>query len=179
MTEPYGCSDLFFLLAVAHLKSHCLAWANILQSEGLCAKLGSEDITKKGKPIFSKSFFHYRKRGFPLLSKLSMKVIQATWKTSNAFFFSVFMLAKSSVMGTAWSLLVFRRKGDCLCVCMCFYTPDALWVLYASIVDLQRTCAADMSVKYQHLHVFSFFFNVTFASNVDVNKLPVSVEYTL
>lgn len=107
----------FLLLAVTHLKPHCLLRAKILQSRGRRCQAWLWGYYKKGKPIFPQNLLPLQKRGFPLLSKLSVEVFQATWKTSIAAF-SVFMLAKSSVTGAAWSFhsSFSEEKADCACV---------------------------------------------------------------
>lgn len=81
---------------------------------------------QKGKTHLPKNLLPLQKKGFPLLSKLSMEVIQGTWKTSIAAF-SVFMLAKSSVTGTAWFFHSwFLEEREVVCACMWFYTLDPL-----------------------------------------------------
>lgn len=90
-------------------------------------------LLQKGKTHLPQNLLPLQKRGFPLLSKLSMEVIQATWKTSVAALFGLYVgkiISHGDSMILPW--LVFRNKGDCVCVyvrCtrLCFCTLDALW----------------------------------------------------
>lgn len=168
MTEPRGSLSSF---SVAHTRSHCLARADILHSpERPPCQAWLWGYYKKGKPIVPKNLLPLQKRGFPLLSKLSMEVIQATWKTSiAAFFWSSCWQIHQSWGQHDPSIVGLQKKGR---LCVCFYT-SCMWVLLICRAHVQPTALWNISI------CIAFSFAVTFAIDVDMNTLPVSVDYTL
>lgn len=116
MTKSHGCSGLFYRLAVAHLRSHCLIQASILQSRRPLRQAWLWGRYKKGKPIFPKTFFHYRKEVFRLYRNCQWKLFKAVGKHQLLLYFGFLMFAKSSVTGTAWSLHSwFSEERKCMC----------------------------------------------------------------
>lgn len=156
LAEPCGYSHLFFYSQLSTWGPIVWLVATSLPLDVPGAKLGSEDITKKRKPSSPESS-SITEKGFLLLSKLSMEVIQPLGNRQLLLsLVQKLMLGKSSVMGTAWSLcscFFLAKRETVLCMQVCSY-PWYSTVLHSSHIDLHSICAADCSVKYQHV-VFS------------------------
>lgn len=119
------CSVLFCLLAAALLKSRCLFQANILSSRGRLCQGWLWENYKKGKPIFPRTFFHYRKEVFRSYRDCQWKLFRALGK-HHLVLYLVFLLATSSITGQHDPSIVGFSKKRRLYACMRTKTLDTL-----------------------------------------------------
>lgn len=144
------------LLIVAHLTSYCQARANILLSGGSLCQAWLWGYYKKGKPIFPKTFFHYRKEVFCFYRNCQWKLFKALGKHQLLLFQSLCWQNDQSRGQHDSSIVGFQKKGR-LCVRACDFTP--LILLTIGVVWKHFSSTGHMCIwqvmKYQHLRCFS------------------------
>lgn len=124
MTESHGCSDLFFY-------SLWLTWSPIVwpeptssRPEGLCAKLGSEDITKRENPSSPKPSSITEKRFSASIETVNGSYSSHLENINCCFFQSLCWQNHQSRGQHDPSIVGFQKKGR-LCVCehACVFIP--------------------------------------------------------
>lgn len=162
----------FLLLAVAHLKSYCLARANILQSRGPLCQAWLWGYYKKGKShLPQKPSSITGKRFSPSIETVNGSHSSHLENINCCCFFPPRSLCwqKCSVTGAAGSFIVGLRKKGKLFVCMCFHILDSLrccmHVLTICRAHVQLTCLWNISVDVG-------FVSVSFVTDVDTDTLP-------
>lgn len=164
MTKLYGFCDLFFYLL-------WLTWSPIVCSEprssspeGVGAKHGSEDITKRENPSSPKTFFHYRKEVFRFNRNCQWKFFKPLGKHQLLLFQSLCWQNHQSQEQHDPFVVVFQKKRQVVHVFLC---PLCSLLLCACIVELHSWQVCEISAP------ALFFLTVIFATDVDMNMPPV------